>query len=166
MYKAILALGLFVTSNLYAASGTCTIEGSASIGSLDLEISGCKVIGVGKKSGGFYEGSFYVPVDGLDAGFIPLRTRHMKSKKFLDAENYKTITLDLNKVKIGKDQSFTGTIKIKGISKPVSGKINFSGETASARFEVNTRDFNIPEMSHLGITLKEKMSVEVYLSSL
>lgn len=152
--------------SLFAVSGDCTITTEATLGALDLEITGCEIEGKGKISGDYYSGEFFVPVAKLDAGSLPLRTSHMKSEKFLDAVKYPRIDLVLDKVKRGKDQTFTGKITIKGKTKPIKGKISFAGTEAHAMFSVISTDFGLPEMSHLGITLRERLDVKVHLSSL
>lgn len=166
MRRFLLALSLVFSSGALAASGDCTITTEATIGALDLEITGCVVEGEGKIEGDFYSGKFYVPVAGLDAGSIPLRTTHMKSDKFLDEAKFPKIEVVLNKVKRAADQTFTGTITVKGITKPITGKITFSGKEAHAIFSVISTDFGLPEMSHLGITLRERLDVKVTLNSL
>ena len=144
--------------------GTCTIETTATVGALDLEITGCQITGKAWVSDRKMRGEFTVELKKLDAGDLPLRTRHMQSLKFLNVEKFPKATLKLDPVLMVGSQEFTGMLTVKGKSKPVKGKIDFSATSATARFDVYTKDYGMPKMSYLGITLRERLDVKADIS--
>lgn len=147
-----------------SAKGKCVIEAEASIGMLDLEITECYVDGNYKVKAGMFSGTFKVDLTRLDAGWVPLRTSEMKSEKFLYVKKYPTATLKMKPVKYGGEQEFNGILTVRGMPKTVKGKIEFHGKKATAKFEVDTLDYKLPEMSHEGITLSNKLNVVVNIS--
>lgn len=74
------------------------------------------------------------------------RDNHLRSADFLDVENYPTITFKSTNVKVTGDDSadVTGDLTIRGVTRPVTLKVEFLGEssgmgTERAGFEATTK---------------------------
>ena len=83
------------------------------------------------------------------------RDGHLMSGDFFDAANHPQITFESNKITKADDENYTldGTLSMRGISKPVSLKVEYGGITNDSRgntragFElsgkINRQDFGI-----------------------
>lgn len=74
------------------------------------------------------------------------RDNHLRSADFLDAENFPTITFKSTNVKVTGDTTadVTGDLTIRGVTRPVTLKVEFLGEssgmgTERAGFEATTK---------------------------
>lgn len=73
--------------------------------------------------------SFEAQVDSIDTG-VEQRDEHLRSADFFDAEKYPTISFkSISFEKNDSDDSFNmeGNLTIKGITKPISLKVNYGG---------------------------------------
>lgn len=142
--------------------------------------SALKILGKGSPckgtfiwNGKFLIGKAYLKLEALDAG-IELRTEHMKSK-YLEVEKYSEAQLVLNPVPMVenfeqadfelKDISFSGTLDLHGIKKPVLGLLSIKKSKneiqIESHFSLRLGDFQIEIPSFAGITLAEEVQVRV-----
>lgn len=89
--------------------------------------------------------SFEAKVDSIDTG-VEQRDEHLRSNDFFEAEKYPTITFKSTSFKKnGSDDSYNmeGDLTIKGITKPISLKVEYGGTAVDmygqtkAGFELN-----------------------------
>ncbi len=96
-----------------------------------------------------------VDVSDLKTG-IELRDEHMQ-KKYLESEKFPKIFLRDAK---GSAGSFSGNLEAHGVSKPIFGTYEVSGEILKAKFSVKMSDFSIPKAKYMGVGAKDEISVE------
>jgi polyisoprenoid-binding protein YceI len=89
---------------------------------------------------------------------IELRDKHVQ--KHLETTKYPDAVLVSAK---GKDGKGTGTIKIHGVEKPISGTYKIVGKNVEADFDLNLPDFNITDLSYMGVTVEDKVKLHVIL---
>ncbi len=99
--------------------------------------------------------SFEAKVDSIDTG-AEQRDEHLRSADFFEAEKYPTVSFKSTSFKKnGSDESYDmiGDLTVKGITKPVTLKVNYGGTATDmygqtkAGFElrgkINRRDFGL-----------------------
>ena len=58
-------------------------------------------------------------------------------------------------------QRFTGSMTIKGVTKPVSGTMEFSGNSVEASMDLKMSDYNIDTPQYKLVTVGEDVNVKV-----
>ena len=111
-----------------------------------------------------------VPLANLKTG-IDLRDKHMR-EKYLQVAQFPTAELEvargsLNLPADGANASGTGqgTIKIHGVSKPVTfkyvAKRSAASYDVSGNVQINIKEFGIEVPSYMGVTVKPDVDVQV-----
>jgi polyisoprenoid-binding protein YceI len=128
-------------------------------------------------AGNKVSGELIFPVGELNTG-VGLRDRHMKDE-FLEAGKYPEVKLVLKEVALPADPEkngfkqtqipFTGTLTVRGISKPLTGTIDLAtdaGKThGDARFEVKMSDFGFRKAEYLGLKVEDAVQVKAHLEA-
>lgn len=118
-----------------------------------------------------------VDLNTFDTG-IGLRNSHMK-EKYLHTTQYPNAQLTIQKVQLPEgwrqmekkfeDIGFEGLLKLHGIEKPVTGKMNFTqtGKVidGSAQFRLKISDFQIDVPSYAGIKVADEVAVQTFFKS-
>lgn len=99
-----------------------------------------------------------LPLESLKSG-VDLRDEHMK-KKYFEVEKFPAAKITAVEGTQGK---FKGTLEVHGVSKPIEGTYEISGNVVTAKFKTKISDFGIPKASYLGIGAKDDVAVEVSL---
>lgn len=119
-------------------------------------------------------GAVSVDLRTLDSG-IGLRNTHIRDKYLEVGKGDDYATAILSEVSIaGGDPAafegrttFTGTLLLHGVKKPVAGEAqirrNRSSAKVEATFPVTLSDFAIPKPQYLGVGVKEEIQVKVSL---
>lgn len=95
---------------------------------------------------------------------IDLRDQHMK-KNYLEVDTYPKAKVILENVKVNEGENpFRAILQLHGVTKDISGKFNRQGNRLKAMFNINLSDFAIKVPSYQGITVAEKVDIEVDLS--
>jgi len=154
MIKVILKYaGLLVTFSSFAAQVQFTVKLSPA-GSFDA--SSAKVVGFATKEGDTFKAqNVVVDLNDMKTG-IELRDDHMK-KKYLEVEKFPTATL---KSASGKGGDFQGELEVHGVTKPVTGKYEVTGDSVKAKFTVKMSDFNIAKAKYMGVGAKDEIAIE------
>ena len=121
---------------------------------------------------GAVDGSLAVDLRTLDTG-ISLRNDHLR-EKYLEvdkAAGYDTAVLsDIDLKGLNADApdgkgSFSGTLSLHGVKKPVAGTVEVrqvgDGRRVRASFPVNLADYSIPEPRYLGVGVKNTVQIDV-----
>jgi polyisoprenoid-binding protein YceI len=124
-------------------------------------------------------GELRFPLTSLATG-ISLRDRHMK-ETYLETEKHPEAILKIVDVPLAKGWSlqtstlnetpFTGTLRLHGVEKPVSGTFSLvsggsSTLTAEAKFEIQLSDFGVKIPTYAGITIANNVVVTASLKEL
>ena len=146
--------------------------------------SGLRVVGKGDAPKGQFvvadksvTGSASFKLETLNTG-INMRDEHMK-KKYLETEKFPDAKLTLTKLDLPQDLlakdglaqqiPFEGTLTLHGVEKPVKGtaQVDHKGESASilAQFETKISDYGISIPSFAGITIADRVTVDVTSSA-
>jgi uncharacterized membrane protein/polyisoprenoid-binding protein YceI len=136
-------------------------EGPSATGSLNID--GIKA-----------SGRFDVELDKFTTG-IELRDHHMK-EKYLNTKDFPKAHVEIESVKIPdgwkagqdlNDVEFKGALSLKGITKPITGKVTVKSETlkTEAQFTVSLNDFSIGVPKYLGITVADTVTIRVDIPS-
>lgn len=113
-------------------------------------------------------GKFSFDLSTLDTG-IELRNEHMK-EKYLEVGKFPMAELALMELKVTPEElkadftrPFTGILSLHGVSKEVQGKFTWSAakRAVSAQFDLKVSDFAIDVPKYLGVTVSEKVDVQV-----
>lgn len=113
-------------------------------------------------------GEFTFELASLDTG-IDLRNDHMKNK-YLEIGKFPLARLAIDRLTIsdgelknGFKKEFTGKLTLHGVSKDLKGTLSFDGgkSAASATFEILVSDFKIDIPAYMGVTVSEKVAIEV-----
>lgn len=145
-----------------------TFQAIGKPGFLKINGENTAVEGAIESKDGKLSGSLNVPLTSIKTG-IDLRDEHMKNKYF-DVSKYPNAVLILDETPStldGKEQTFTGKLKLKDIEKPVKGTLTFKnqdGKEASghADFEVKMSDYEaLGVPSYKGVTVAETVKVSV-----
>lgn len=176
----ILSLLLLETS-AFAEKVSWTVDSKASPvtfqaigkpGFLKINGENANVEGTIGSNDGKLSGVLNVPLAGLKTG-IDLRDDHMKNNYF-EVSKYPNAVLTLDETPStldGKDQPFTGKLKLKNVEKPIKGSLclkDQSGKEATghAEFEVQMSDFkDLGVPNYKGITVAETVKVFVDLKA-
>lgn len=95
---------------------------------------------------------------------IDLRDEHMKDN-YLEVGTYPKAKVILENVKVNEGENpFRAILQLHGVTKDISGKFNRQGNKLKAMFNINLSDFAIKVPSYQGITVAEKVDIEVDLS--
>lgn len=126
---------------------------------------------------GFFEfkdgkitGDFELPLQQLDTG-IDLRNEHLKDN-YLEVKKFPKALLKLSPISLPKSgltsevkTDFEGMLTLHGVQKKIQGSAEFFPEkkTLSAKFEIKLSDFDIKIPQYVGVTVSEKVQVELNL---
>ncbi len=99
-------------------------------------------------------------LDTLKSG-IDLRDSHMRMNYF-ETSNYPTAIL--NKAE-GKGSEFTGVLKLRKVSKMISGSFQWEGDKLRVVFACKLSDFDIPQANYLGVGVEDEVEVRATLPS-
>ena len=108
------------------------------------------------KGGEVQADKIVVSLKNLDSG-IALRDNHMKNK-YLEVAKFPEAILTMGK---GKGGQGTGTIKIKGIEKPVKGTYQVKGAVVEANFDLKISDFGITGVKYMGAGVGDTIQLAV-----
>lgn len=177
---SLVVASVFITSIGVAAEATTwtlkpdespvTFVATGKPGFLKIRGEGARAEGVATIEGGKLTGAFDVSVASFKTG-INLRDEHMHGK-YLESEKFKTAHLVIDPLSVDsgngeKDYDFTGKLTLKGVEKPIAGKLTLALADASAKgkasFEVKLSDFPVGVPSHLGVSVAETVQVDVQL---
>ena len=103
-----------------------------------------------------------VDVNSIDTG-NKMQTKHAKSKKWLDAEQYPTINFiskEFNKTSSGYE--VIGTLEMHGVKKEFTMPFTFKANTFESSFTVNRLDFNIGTTK--GMSAKAALELKLDIS--
>lgn len=115
-------------------------------------------------------GEFVFKLESLTTG-IDLRDEHMKTK-YLQVAKYPNAKLSFKDLKITEaelnsafEKPFFGDLDLHGQNKKIDGilKYDSKGKLVTATFTIKVSDFNIDIPEHIGITVSEKVNIEVNL---
>jgi polyisoprenoid-binding protein YceI len=117
------------------------------------------------------QGTFQVDFQTLETG-IGLRDRHMRGT-YLQVDrgaDFSTATFnDLRIEKLVGKTTFTGTMRLHGQSRHVSGTAELQRHDGSirvqARFPVRLSEFQIPSPAYLGVGVRDEVQVNVILTA-
>lgn len=158
--------GLAETWAVKSEQSPVTFLATGKPGFLKIKGEGGSVAGSAAIEQGKLTGTFDVALAPLKTG-IDLRDEHMHGK-YLESAKFPTARLVLDPVAIGPAKGgayeFTGKFTLKGVEKPVSGKLvlKLEGNQAKgqASFELALGDYPVGVPSHLGITVAESVKIE------
>ncbi len=114
-------------------------------------------------------GKFTFDLSTLDTG-IEMRNQHMK-EKYLEVGKFPKADLALTGLKVTPEElktdftkTFSGILSLHGVSKEVTGQFTWSAakREVSAQFELKVSDFSIDVPKYLGVTVSEKVDVQVF----
>jgi polyisoprenoid-binding protein YceI len=117
------------------------------------------------------QGTLQVDFQTLETG-IGLRDKHMREwyLQVDKGEDFSTATLgDLRIEKLDGKTTFSGTLKVHGQSKQVSGTAELQRHDGSvrvqARFPLRLSEFQIPSPTYLGVGVRDEVQVSVTLTA-
>lgn len=127
--------------------------------------------------GGLVTGTAQVALDALETG-IDLRDRHMR-ETYLETARYPTAVLELPGLKLGgasdgpaytvAAQPFEGLLRLHGIQRAVRGTVRLTRRQdtveVAAQFDVSMKDHGIEVPSYMGISVADKVRVDVRFSA-
>jgi polyisoprenoid-binding protein YceI len=119
-------------------------------------------------------GRFEVNLDQLKTG-IDLRDEHMKDN-YLKTKEHPKATLEINSLALPagwkpgvafSDAPFKGRLSLKGVTKDIDGKVSSKGENlaTNAEFTISLNDFDVGVPKYMGITVADKVTVNVEIPS-
>jgi polyisoprenoid-binding protein YceI len=117
------------------------------------------------------QGTLHVDVQTLETG-IGLRDRHMR-QEYLQVdkgEDFSAATFsDLRIEKLEGKTTFSGTLRLHGQSRPVSGTAELQRRDGSirvqTRFPLRLSEFQIPSPTYLGVGVRDEIQVSVTLAA-
>lgn len=114
------------------------------------------VKGVAKKVGTkFVAENIVVNLTTVKTG-LALRDEH--TLKYLDTKTHPNAILVKAQGENGKG---TGTIKIRGIEKPITGTFKIVGSELNAEFPISLKEFKIEGIRYMGVGVKDQVVVKV-----
>lgn len=135
-------------------------------GFLKIRGEGAKLAGSASIVDGKLTGTFEVGLADLKTG-IDMRDEHMK-EKYLEVGKHPKALLVVDPLAVASGEGeyeFGGKLTVKGVEKPVSGKLNLDlgsdKATGSAEFTIKLSDYPIGVPSHLGVSVAETVDVKV-----
>ncbi len=141
-------------------------------GFLKIRGEGGQVQGTAMIEDGKLQGTFDVTVAAFKTG-IDLRDEHMHGK-YLESAKFPTARLVISPVAVeesgkAKEYDFTGKLTLKGIEKPVAGKLELqldgSAAKGKATFVVKLSDYPVGVPSHLGVSVAESVEVQTVVTA-
>lgn len=117
------------------------------------------------------ESKIVLNLEKLDTG-ISLRNRHLK-EKYLEVDKYPNATLTkIEAIKyaeqmkgLSEETKFQGLLELHGVKKSIIGKYKIvDGKKVIATFEIKLSDYGIEIPSFMGITVVDKVDIQVNLS--
>jgi polyisoprenoid-binding protein YceI len=107
-----------------------------------------------------------VEVNTIKTG-IGLRDKHLKSDKYFDADSFKTITVESNKLYIkGTDYAGMFSVTIKGVTKEIEIPFQFNQFADEAEFKghfpLNRLDFGVGSKS---MTMADELEVNIVIKA-
>lgn len=180
---------MIVMANLGARAAISKVDVKAEQGSVQFLAVGkpafLKIKGEAKgptgaveKKGDVWTAEFQFDLSTLDTG-ISLRNEHMKDK-YLEVGKHPKAKLQIAKLDLpadwtpttalSKEIPFDGELEMHGVKKPVKGTAQVSsgaaGASVNAKFQLAITDFQIGIPSYAGVTVADKVDVEVNLKNL
>lgn len=152
LFFVILSLSLTISGfsqTKKVKSSTITWVGKKVTGSHDGTVklqSGQLTFNKGKLTGGvFVIDMKSIVVTDLDGEYKTKLENHLKSDDFFGVEKHPTARLVFRKIKaVGKNQfDVTANLTIKGVTKPISFRLNMDGNKASTKLDINRTEYNI-----------------------
>lgn len=177
MKSLILALSLLavtaeaaVNIKLDEASGKTEFLAVGNPGFLKIRGKGAPAQGDLSVDEGKLKGTLTFNLNSLDTE-MELRNTHMKDK-YLETKKYPTAKLIIENQKLPadwkiespeiKDQKMNATLELHGVKKPVAVEYNINPDgTLTAKFVLKITDYDIGIPSFMGVTVAEKVDVEV-----
>lgn len=161
-HAIISVLALLLTAPLHATTvqkveGTVRFAAKGNPGFLRIDGEGGKVQGSVTEDAGNTTGELTVELKDFKTG-ISLRDEHMRDK-YLEVAKFPLATLKLKSV---TGETWTGDLTLKGVTKPVSGKVSAD---KIATFKVNLEEYPIGVPSYLGVTVAKEVEVVVNLKA-
>lgn len=142
-----------------------TFHTKATPGFLNVDGKGAKLEGTAEVDAGKVTGDFTVNLAAIKTG-IDLRDEHMKTR-YLDVAKFPQATLRLLPTDLASKE-FTGTLTIKGTSKPIHGTFTAvttpTGAMGEAAFTVRFDDYPLGaggRPNYLGVTVAETADINV-----
>lgn len=86
---------------------------------------------------------------------MKLRDQHMKDK-YLEVKKYPKAELLIGEGQNGKG---TGKLKVRGVTKDISGTYKIVGKNVEATFKIKLSDFNITGIRYMGAGVKDEAEV-------
>lgn len=134
--------------------------------------------GAVEKKGEFWSAEFNFDLGTLETG-IALRDEHMKDK-YLEVGKHPKAKLQIARLDLPSDWTpttnltkeipFTGELEMHGVKKPVQGTAQVNsggaGTSVSAKFQIVITDYQIGIPNYAGVTVADKVDVEVNLQNL
>lgn len=145
----------------YIATGNAWFHADASVIGMSVDGTGGKVTGTASDNEGLITGEFSVKVQDFVTG-IGLRDDHMKNK-YMEMDKFPEIILKIKDYKLGAPE-FTGNLTLHGVTKPVTGKIVFVGQTIKAQFLFKVTDFGIASPNWKGVGTDETFTAFVEIN--
>lgn len=153
MKTSMISFIIFFTSTLFAASAAVDIKLTPAGGFTGKTT---EVKGSVKKVGNKFMGeNIIVNLKSLKTG-MGLRDKH--TQEHLDTTNFSNAILIKAEGENGKGK---GTIKIKGIEKPIEGTYKVNGKELEATFPLKLSDFDIKGIRYMGVGVKDQVKVSV-----
>lgn len=165
----LLASSAFAAPMKYkAADGSgATFEAVGHPSLLKINGKGAKLTGDLVLDGAKATGDFVLDLTGFDTG-IETRTEHMK-EKYLETGKFPKAYLTVTKVDLpagfkpgdAADAAFTGNLKLKDVTKPVTGHVKISGGAmaTTADFSFKLSDYPVGVPKYMGITVADDVKV-------
>jgi polyisoprenoid-binding protein YceI len=146
----------FLTSIVFAATSAEVSVTLTPAG--DFKAKTTNVSGVAQFVNGEYVAKdIKVPLKTLKTG-VALRDQH--TQKYLQSSQYPEAVLVEAK---GKDGKGSGMLKIKGITKPISGTFAINGAELTAEFPVKLTDYEIKGIKYMGIGVDDEVRIKITL---
>ena len=174
----------FLQASAVAPEASIRLASQADKGSISFTATGTpsfiKIEGKGKGANGelsvtgkFAKGTFKFLLDTLDTG-IDVRNEHMK-EKYLNTKEFPESTLEITQLSLPTNYdpksglgegTFTGKLSLRGVTRDISGKYKselkkIGTEELNAKFDVNLSDFKIEIPSFAGISVGDKIEIQV-----
>ncbi len=164
MRKTILSSILLLVSAIALAKGTVEFVGKATPNFMEFEGTGGELVGDAKPDKeNKLAGTFTVDLKKFTTG-NEQRDGHMKSYLETDKFPEAVFTLDPVLFSAGTHKAFTGTLKLHGVEKKVSGSVDFESSKATAQFKVDVTAFGIIVPTYKFLTVGKDIDIKVTLS--
>lgn len=165
MRNSILSSILLFISAVALAKGTVEFVGKATPNFFEFEGTGGEVTGEAKPDKeNKISGVFTVDLRKMTTG-NGTRDGHMKDK-YLEVQKFPeaTFTLDPVLFSAGTHKAFTGSLKLHGVEKKISGTVDFESSKATAQFKVDVTAFGIAVPTYTTLTVGKEIDIKVTLT--